>query len=936
MVDYVINTFGGQDLLVHIFNGLARIFKSDSEYFTPVGAFAMTIGGVWAAMLAIFNNNIGLFAKRWFFPSLLAFTFLFTPKATVWIKDDVAANAPIKVDHIPFAVVFFSSISSRISYALSALIEDQLLPSENIKSRHAGLMFGAKIVGKIKDVTIQDPVLLDNTKNFCKQCFTKPWVMGNILGKRKEALETNNIIEFVKNNIPNNFGIYYKDPNTSLVSFKTCMEATSLIEAGFNKEIQSLKPLQNFADALGFGAKDKTVMAARMNAITQDALEYMERNTINAHTWMKQAMMLNANRESIDDWRESFGHQRVYPHLVQMNATRGLFQQSLGYIIAGEMAAETLPLMQTILFSIIICAIFIVFPFAMLPGGMVFLLTWIKLLLWVNSWPVFFAILNCIGMYVLSLRSGSMGGDLGLSILSQGSYAEMVLNTYAIVQFFAMLVPFISWQILSKGGEGMVHLADRLSPIAGGLALGAAAVDQNISLDNISVGSRQIAQQNIGPSLNEGSRVSTGILTTTQSPYGDSIIQEHLTQGSSSFNIMDSYNDSLQQGKQESIGIQESISNRLNETATKGKSILFEYSEYVAKGLASSTGWTTQDQINLASAREKALSVAENYTDRTSKGTATNTNISAKLGFGFMGNEVGLNTGTDARNSEELNKEFQSSLNNAERDSLNKYLSFAQEGRFSSNEDYAQRLGDNVRSNFDEQQQLAHDLLVSKTVTDQWTQAINQTQSIGTSMQENVTDLLHKKIMQETGKDAVEAIKWMNSNPYATKKYLNDLAKEKYALPPLIVTPQLFNDVKSRVTQEVDLIPSQENFKSNAVEQLKDIPELIAISKGFDSQKTKQNIENTRDQIHQQKQELTEHGEHHFEKGHQAEQQRLKDQFENKSNSTLFRSVVQAAINSKPIINKAIEIGEQLEEVGIDPITGMPSFAVKPKDKSEK
>ena len=936
MVDYVINTFGGQDLLVHIFNGLARIFKSDSEYFTPVGAFAMTIGGVWAAMLAIFNNNIGLFAKRWFFPSLLAFTFLFTPKATVWIKDDVAANAPIKVDHIPFAVVFFSSISSRISYALSALIEDQLLPSENIKSRHAGLMFGAKIVGKIKDVTIQDPVLLDNTKNFCKQCFTKPWVMGNILGKRKEALETNNIIEFVKNNIPNNFGIYYKDPNTSLVSFKTCMEATSLIEAGFNKEIQSLKPLQNFADALGFGAKDKTVMAARMNAITQDALEYMERNTINAHTWMKQAMMLNANRESIDDWRESFGHQRVYPHLVQMNATRGLFQQSLGYIIAGEMAAETLPLMQTILFSIIICAIFIVFPFAMLPGGMVFLLTWIKLLLWVNSWPVFFAILNCIGMYVLSLRSGSMGGDLGLSILSQGSYAEMVLNTYAIVQFFAMLVPFISWQILSKGGEGMVHLADRLSPIAGGLALGAAAVDQNISLDNISVGSRQIAQQNIGPSLNEGSRVSTGILTTTQSPYGDSIIQEHLTQGSSSFNIMDSYNDSLQQGKQESIGIQESISNRLNETATKGKSILFEYSEYVAKGLASSTGWTTQDQINLASAREKALSVAENYTDRTSKGTATNTNISAKLGFGFMGNEVGLNTGTDARNSEELNKEFQSSLNNAERDSLNKYLSFAQEGRFSSNEDYAQRLGNNVRSNFDEQQQLAHDLLVAKTVTDQWTQAINQTQSIGTSMQENVTDLLHKKIMQETGKDAVEAIKWMNSNPYATKKYLNDLAKEKYALPPLIVTPQLFNDVKSRVTQEVDLIPSQENFKSNAVEQLKDIPELIAISKGFDSQKTKQNIENTRDQIHQQKQELTEHGEHHFEKGHQAEQQRLKDQFENKSNSTLFRSVVQAAINSKPIINKAIEIGEQLEEMGIDPITGMPSFAVKPKDKSEK
>ena len=67
-MDYVIHTFGGQDLLAHIFNGLARVFQSNSEYFTPVGTFAMTIGGVWAAMQAIFNNNIGLFAKRWFFP----------------------------------------------------------------------------------------------------------------------------------------------------------------------------------------------------------------------------------------------------------------------------------------------------------------------------------------------------------------------------------------------------------------------------------------------------------------------------------------------------------------------------------------------------------------------------------------------------------------------------------------------------------------------------------------------------------------------------------------------------------------------------------------------------------------------------------------------------------------------------------------------------
>ena len=524
-------------------------------------------------------------------------------------------------------------------------------------------------------------------------------------------------------------------------------------------------------------------------------------------------------------------------------------------------------------------------------------------------------------MYVLSLRSASMGGDLGLSILSQGGYAEMVLNSYAIVQFFAMLVPFISWQILSKGSESMAHLADRLSPMAGGLALGAAAVDQNISLDNISVGTRQIAQQNLGPSLNEGSRVSTGIVTTTQSPYGDSMVQEHLTQGSSSFNIMDSYNDSLQKGRQESIGVQESISNRLGDAAIKGGSSAFEYSEHVAKGLTSATGWSTQDQINLASAREKALSVAENHSERTSKGTGTNSSISGNLGFGFMGNGVGLTVAADARNSQELNKEFQSSLSGAERDSLNKYLSFAQEGRFSSNDEYSQRIGNNVRSNFDEQQQLAHELLVAKTVTDQWTKAINQTQSMGTSIQENVTDLLHKKVMQETGKDAVEAINWMNSNQHATKGYLLDLAKEKYGLPSPIVTPKLFRDVKSNVTQEVAKIPSQENFKSKAMEQIKDIPQQIATNQGFDGQKTRQDIENTRDQIYKQKRQLTEDGEQLFEKGHQAEQKRLKDQFKNMSDSTFIRTGCEALGNTLQIAAKFSENNNDTPMI-IDPYTG--------------
>ncbi|KJV70622.1 putative traG protein [Orientia tsutsugamushi str. UT76] len=45
-------------------------------------------------------------------------------------------------------------------------------------------MFGAKAVAKIRDVQIHDPVTLTNTKEFLRQCFMKPYIIGNILGKK--------------------------------------------------------------------------------------------------------------------------------------------------------------------------------------------------------------------------------------------------------------------------------------------------------------------------------------------------------------------------------------------------------------------------------------------------------------------------------------------------------------------------------------------------------------------------------------------------------------------------------------------------------------------------------------------------------------------------------------------------------------------------------
>ena len=152
MHDYMIYTYGGQDILQQVFNAIGRIFASNSTYFTPVATFSLSLGAVWAGTRAIFNGNVEIFGKQWFVPSFLALTLLFSPKTTVWLMDDVRGNAPVKIDNIPFAIGAVSSLSSRLSYSLTEMIEDHLLPAHWLKSRNTPLMFGAKAVAKIKDL----------------------------------------------------------------------------------------------------------------------------------------------------------------------------------------------------------------------------------------------------------------------------------------------------------------------------------------------------------------------------------------------------------------------------------------------------------------------------------------------------------------------------------------------------------------------------------------------------------------------------------------------------------------------------------------------------------------------------------------------------------------------------------------------------------------
>ena len=800
-MDYVIHTFGGGDILWHIFNGIGRVFASNSEYFTPVGQFAVTIGGIWAATKAIFKGNIGIFALEWFFPSLFIFVFLFAPKANVWLKDEVSMQAPVKIDNIPIGIALFASISSKISYSLSEMLEKHLLPpDEGLSSRKNGIMFGAKAVGKIKDIQIEDPVTLSNSKEFLRQCFMKPYIIGNILGKKGEAQKTNDIIAFIEQNMPNNFGIYYKEPNNSAISFKTCKQVIPLIKAAINKELTD-GLLTKFAGSIDIPSDRQEMLARRLKIMTADTLKYLKQEQTDIHQWMKQAMLLNANREAYDDLREKFSLARIYPQLVSMNATRGLFQQSFSYLVAGEMAANIMPILQSVFFALVICLIFVVFPMSMLPGGYVMFKTWIILIIWVTSWPVFFTVIHCLGMISLAGKADANGLS-GLSILSQGGFAENILYCYATFQMLASSVPMLSWAVLKSCAHATTTLANQFSPVPVAGSIGANIADNNLSMGNYNIGNRTIAQQQLTPTLQmAGGIIDDGGMRVTSTYSGRQVLTEAADSLVNNYRSSKLLQDSYQSQFMSSQSYLDSLNDRYSDLTTSGTSMAAEIGKRLSREDARTIGITDSEYFALQQMNSDSTAATDHTGSSTRKGTST----SADGSIGFNTIAGGATIKVTSGNQDDHDKGTSVNQQQAYNEALSKIKSATKDGRFSNTNSDVKSLSDNLNSNFSEQQSVGQEIARTKQNMEQLSYNMSYVSQNSATIDRNLNEsvlnaIVAKNIPGVSSKE--QAATWANNHQKEAELIALDVASINNTIPQKLNSPSSSN------------IPSKESLRS--------------------------------------------------------------------------------------------------------------------------
>ncbi len=741
----------------------------------------MTIGGIWAATRAIFRGNIGIFAVEWFFPSFFIFVFLFAPKAKVWLKDEISMQAPVKIDNIPIGVALFASVSSKISYSLSETLEKHLLPpNEGLSSRKNGIMFGAKVIGKIKDIQIEDPVTLSNTKEFLRQCFMKPYIIGNILGKKAEAQRASDIIAFIEQNMPNNFGIYYKDPSNSAISFKTCRQVTPLIKAAVNKELND-GLLTQFANIIGITSDRQEILSSRLQTMTSDTLKYLKKEQTDIHQWMRQAMLLNANREAYDDLREKFSLPRIYPQLVSMNATRGLFQQSFSYLIAGEMAANIMPILQSVFFALVICLIFVVFPMSLLPGGYTIFKTWITLIIWVTSWPVFFTVIHCLGM--ISLAGKSANHLTGLNILSQGSFSEILLHEFATFQMLAASVPMLSWAVLKACAHATTTLANQFSPVPVASNIGANIADNNLAMDNYSIGNRTIAQQNLTPTLQlAGGIIDDGGMRVTSTDNGRQVLTQAVDSLVNNYRSSKLLQDSYQSQFMSSQNYLDSLNDRYSDLTTTGNSIATEIGKRLSYEEAKSIGITDSQYLALQQMNSDSTSATDHTGSSNRKGTSTSTTGSIGVNTMFGSGIIGVTSTNQHEQDKGQSVNQQQSYNEA----LSKIKSATKDGRLSSANSNTQSLSNNLNSNFSEQQSVGQEIAQTKQNIEQLSYNMNYIAQNSAAIDRNLNEpvlnaIVAKNIPGVSSKE--QAATWANNHRQEAEQIALDIAKINNTIP---------------------------------------------------------------------------------------------------------------------------------------------------------
>ncbi|HBS6911506.1 TPA: conjugal transfer mating pair stabilization protein TraG [Klebsiella pneumoniae] len=406
----------------------------------------------------------------WVF-SLTLVSMLVVIRTPVQIIDYSNVAQVYEVDNVPIGLAIPASLTTRVGNALIQSYEMVFSLPDSVTYSKTGMLFGSNLVAKSTDFLSQNPEITTLFSDYVQNC-----VMGDIFLNHKYSFE-----ELL--NSPDPYTLIFANPSPlrgvfdKNNQFQTCEEASRDLKSALALDTQTGGKTWNYYVRQLFGGKPNPDLL--FSQMIGDSYNYFYSSGQSAGQIIRQNVTMNALRSGIQSYAARSGDTAS---LVNIANTSSLEKQRLAQATMGHQALRTLPLMQTVIMGIMIgmfpimvmAAMFNMMTLQVLKG-------YVFALIWLQTWPLLFAILNSAMAYYAKQN----GVPVVLSELSQVQLKNSDIATTA--GYIAVMIPPLSWGIVKSMGAAFSSAYSHFS--SSGLSATSQAasgvVDGNYSFANM-------------------------------------------------------------------------------------------------------------------------------------------------------------------------------------------------------------------------------------------------------------------------------------------------------------------------------------------------------------------------------------------------------------------------------------------------------------------
>ncbi len=437
----IIYTYGGGEYLNSLFQSMSILFDfSKHSEILWLGRISGVLGVIWISMGGFASRgkdgSPGAIDWTWFLRFAMIWIVLIVPKTTLEIQDKIT-KATYSVSGAPWSLSIFGWFTSTLGYGLTEMYENVLGGGMNAATAYSGngVAFGSSYYNSLPKVARFEPMNSSSSVfPFIQECLLPAAgpINSTWSGITKKIFLTSPNYYSAIMGLSTNF-LQNRYVNVNGVSV-TCLTLRDNVINDWNNNSQILMSQMRI--------QESTIQ-------TLDGAYVLQATTQQSNS-LKQAMMMNAIQDATAAGSAQWGDTAMADSIYQAQAQ---YQQTTAWRQGSQFASVSLVWLHVVAE----CLTYAIFPLLifliLLPVGFGILMEYLKILFWLQTWPILYAIFNSIIAVYATSRSQQLALQYGGFTMSNfykiGDINDGIVSTAG---YLTTLVPVLSWMFLQRAG----------------------------------------------------------------------------------------------------------------------------------------------------------------------------------------------------------------------------------------------------------------------------------------------------------------------------------------------------------------------------------------------------------------------------------------------------------------------------------------------------